>query len=332
MNIRSAIHTTLFACLLAILPGATVVAQRIEIPPPPPDPLEHEPPPPEEDEQVELSANLVTVIVTVRDSAGALVTDLNPSDFVVYEDGKPQEIDQFFRQDELPLRLALLFDSSLSIKKRLDFERLAAARFFTAALRPGDQAALVSVSTEWKLEQDLTGSPSELQTALGRLEAEGITALNNAIDGTARRLGAVDGRRVMVLLSDGYDTANKLTLDDALAAAQRSDVVVYAISTNGPAASGDRMAKIGESALKTVCEQTGGIAFFPPIESDPARESASLDAFYQRLINELRAQFVLTYYSTSPPADGQYRNVRVEVKRPGLSVTARKGYYGKKGD
>ena len=101
----------------------------------------------------------------------------------------------------MPLRLALLFDSSLSIKNRLDFEKRAASRFFTYIMRSGDRVALVSVSSVWRVEQPLTGSAGALVDSLNRLKAEGITSLYSAVMGSSRDLGENEGRRVIVLLS-----------------------------------------------------------------------------------------------------------------------------------
>src|SRR5262249_12895074 len=156
-------------------------------PPPPPEP------PDEGDQSVQLSANLVPITVLVRDGSGAIVTDLAATDFTITEDGKRQDVDKFYHQGEVPLRLALLFDASISIKNRLDFEKRAASRFFSEVLRPGDQAALFSISTEWRLEQPLTGSAGALVDATDRLTASGITSLYNAIDGASKNLGAVEG-------------------------------------------------------------------------------------------------------------------------------------------
>src|SRR3954463_9121028 len=155
---RRLLHVVLIAGMLAQLPAMGQTRPQIQAPPPPPEPpgtetpaKPQQPPPgqPEADE-VQLTANLVTVTVAVRDRSGALVTDLTPADFAVYEDGRPQDVDQFAKQGEVPLRLVLLFDTSLSVKNRIAFERRAAARFFTEVLKPGDQAALYSVSTDWK--------------------------------------------------------------------------------------------------------------------------------------------------------------------------------------
>lgn len=309
--------------IFVALAGASARGQQRVEPPPPPEP------PDEGDQSVELAANLVTVTVVVRDALGALVTDLTPADFTISEGGKRQDVDRFYRQGEVPLRLALLFDASISIKDRLAFEKRAAERFFSQVLRPGDQAALFSVSTEWRVEQPLTGSAGALVDATERLKASGITALYGAVQGASKNLGAVDGRRVLVILSDGYDTRQRETLAATLEAAQRGDVVIYCIS---PAGAGDDLSasgKVGGETLRRLADETGGRAFFPPIEVKPYLEAEALDAIYRQILEELQAQYVLTYYSTTPSDDQRFRTIHVTVDRPGVKVSARKGYYAK---
>jgi Ca-activated chloride channel family protein len=281
----------------------------------------------EEAPSVELSANLVTVTLVVRDASGALVTDLKPEDFAVYEDEALQEVGGFFRQQEIPLRLAFLFDTSLSVAKRLDFERRAAGRFFAQALRPGDEAALYSISTDPRLEQPLTPSAASLVAAAGRLKAGGITSLFAALDAAAKYLVKAQGRRVIVLLSDGSDTGSVQTMAEALESAQRADAVIYGIGSLGEGKVVSPTGRLGQETLQMLSGQTGGAAFFPQVGVTPEREASELDAAYAHLLEEVRAQYVLTYYSSNPARDGRFRRLRVQVRRPGLRVTARSGYY-----
>jgi Ca-activated chloride channel family protein len=320
---RRWIRGLLAVMLVAIVAGSSAVAQQRVEPPPPPEP------PDEGDQSVELAANLVTLTVVVRDASGALVTDLEPADFTITEDGRRQDVDKFFHQGEIPLRLALLFDASISIKDRLDFEKRAAARFFADVLRPGDEASLVSISTEWRIEQPLTTSAVALTEATSRLTAAGITSLYGAVDGASKSLGEAQGRRVLVVLSDGYDTRQRESLAGALEAAQRSDAVIYCISPSGAGDDQSPAGRIGASALRRLADETGGRAFFPPIEEKLSHEAAALDDIYKKIIEELKAQYVITYYSTTSSADKGFRTIHVSVNRPGLTVSARKGYYPK---
>jgi Ca-activated chloride channel homolog len=321
------------ASCLVLLAVFIVGAQEPQAPaPPPPAPLPASQAPlpaPHPDKDIEISSNLVTVTVAVRDTAGALVTDLKPEDFALYEDGVEQEIEGFYREREVPLRLALLFDASISVAKRLDFERRAANKFFSSVLRAGDQAALFSISTDWKLEQGLTASPASLGQAASRLKADGITSLFDAIVGSAKYLSGADGRRVIVLLSDGNDTGSSSKPEEALASAQLVDAIVYAICSTPEAPASRPLDRQGQQTLLAFCRHTGGSAFIPPAGLDGARETAELDAAYAKLVEELRSQYILTYYSTRPANDGTYRKLRVQARRPGLTVASRSGYYAR---
>jgi Ca-activated chloride channel homolog len=283
-----------------------------------------------DDTPLELSANLVTITVVVRDASGSLVTDLGPADFTVFEENKRQEIDQVLREGEVPLRLAFLFDASKSVRDRLDYSKRAASGFFTAAIKPGDQFSLYSVATDVRVEQPLTGSVGTLVDKLARIDAEGMTAFHDSIRQASGDLRSVDGRRVILALTDGYDTNSKASFAAALEAAQRADVVVYAIS---PAGAGDALnshAKLGLENLRRLCTDTGGVAFFPPIEFKRWQEEQTLNIIYKRITEELRAQMVITYYSTSDPQADGFHDLRVQVNRPGLTVSARKGFYDKR--
>jgi VWFA-related protein len=282
----------------------------------------------DDQDEIKLSANLITAITSVTDPAGNQVNDLAQQDFVVYEDNVPQEIAGFYREGQLPLRLIFLFDASSSIRHRFDFEQRAAAQFFRQLMRPGDQAALMSVATDPKIEMQFTGDVEKLVSALAAIKPEGATSLYSSMTEAAKYIRPAEGRHVMVVLSDGTDTASSATLAQALTEVQKSDAVIYAVHSTGIAPSANVQDLAGEFVLKAMSEDTGGRAFFPPIYDDPKKESRDLDEIYRRVAAEVRAQYVITYYSRNTEArrDG-FRAIRVEVKRPGLQVRARRGYY-----
>ena len=286
-----------------------------------------EEPPAQEDKPVKLRADLVTVITSVTDSAGNQINDLTQRDFDLYEDGTLQDIAGFYREGQIPLRLIFLFDTSGSIRHRFDFEQRAAAQFFRNVMREGDQAALMSVSSDAKIELQFTSDIEQLVRALGQLKPQGATALYDAMIGAARYLRPSDGRHVMVVLSDGTDTVSTSTLAQALTEAQRSDAIIYGVHSTGVAPSASVQDLAGEFVLKAMCEDTGGRAFFPPIYEDQKKEARDLEEIYKRLAAEVRAQFVLTYYSKGEARASSFRAIRVDVKRPGLQVRARRGYY-----
>lgn len=339
---------TAFCLLLAafcLLPSAFSFAQSGR--PTPPAPKPQQPPaqqgrrpvsPPadetrprraeeQEEKPIKLKADLVTVITSVTDSAGNQVDDLTAKDFEVYEDNAPQDIAGFYREGQLPLRLIFLFDTSGSIRHRFDFEQRAASQFFHQVMRPGDQAALISVSTDPKLELQFTPDVGQLVGALSQLKAQGATALYDAMIMAAKYIRPSEGRHVMVVLSDGSDTVSTSTLAQALTEVQKSDAVIYAVHSTGVAPSLNVQDLAGEFVMKAMCEDTGGRAFFPPIYEDQKKEARDLDEIYKRLAADVRAQFVLTYYTKGEAKPGTFKTIRVEVKRPGLQVRARRGFY-----
>ena len=283
----------------------------------------------QDDKPIKLSADLVTVITSVTDAAGNHVSGLTQNDFTLYEDNTPQDIAGFYPQGDLPLRLIFLFDTSSSIRHRFDFEQRAAAQFFRQVMRPGDQGAIMSVATDPKLELQFTSDVDRLVNTLGSLKAEGATALYNALIEASRYIRPAEGRHVMIVLSDGTDTASASNFAQALTEVQKSDVVIYAVHSTGVAPSANVQDLAGEFVLKAMCEDTGGRAFFPPIYDDPKKEVRDLDEIYRRITAEIRAQYVLTYYSKSE-ARSTFKKIRIDVKRPGLQVRARSGYYTSK--
>jgi len=284
----------------------------------------------QDDKPIRLSTDLVTVLTSVYDSNGNHINNLTKDDFRIFEDNKAQEIQGLYSEDQVPLKLVFLFDTSLSIKHRFDFEQRAAAQFFRQVMRPGDQAAIFSVSTDPRLELQFTSEVNKMVYTLSRLQPGGSTALYNAMIEGAKYLRPAEGRHVMVVLSDGDDTSSASTLAQALTEVQKSDAMVYAVHSTGVAPSVNVQDLSGEFVLKAMSEDTGGKAFFPPIYKEQEKEARDLDDIYRRIAAEVRAQYVLTYYTKSDTRDGRFRSIRVELKRPGLQVRARRGYYSEK--
>lgn len=281
----------------------------------------------QDEKAVKLSADLVTAVTSVTDGSGNQINDLSQQDFAVFEDNALQDIAGFYRESQLPLRLVFLFDASSSIRHRFDFEQRAAARFLRNLMRAGDQAAIMSVSTDSKIEVQFTSNVDELVNGFARLKPEGATSLYSALIESAKYLRPAEGRRVMIVLSDGTDTASASTLVQAMAEVQKSDAVIYAVHSTGVAPSANVQDLAGEFVLKSMSEDTGGRAFFPPIHEDQKKEARDLDEIYKRIAAEVRGQYVLTYYSNSDARPGAFKNIRIEVKRAGLQVRARRGYY-----
>jgi VWFA-related protein len=270
---------------------------------------------------IRLDVTRVPLLYTVTDKKGHFVTDLKRDEFDVIENKKSQTILSFQGESELPLRLAVLIDTSNSIRERFKFQQEAATNFIDTAVRPGqDLAMLVSFDTAAEMVSDLTNDTEKLNRAIRTLRPGGGTALYDAIYFTAQKLSKEqppeEFRRAMVILSDGEDNQSRWTRDQALEMAQKADVVIYTISTNstGLEAGGDKV-------LRYFAQETGGQMFDPFKVSD-------LDQSFENIANELRHQYIIVYRPEPFKADGLYHNVDVKVKnRKDLVVRARHGYY-----
>jgi Ca-activated chloride channel homolog len=276
----------------------------------------------EENTRITLNVNRVQLLFTVSDKKGKFITDLTKSDFLVYESKKPQEVVEFTAETNLPLRLAILIDTSNSIRDRFKFQQEAASDFVHTVVRPGeDKLTIVSFDTAAELVADLTDDTDKLVSAIHNLRPGGGTAMYDAIFFACRDKLLQDQprekfRRAMVILSDGEDNQSRYTRDQALEMAHKADVVIYAISTNRSGLESD-----GDKVLKYFAEQTGGQPFFPFKAQDLAQS-------FENIANELRHQYNVLYRPEPLKADGLYHPVDVKVKgRKDLVVRARHGYY-----
>ncbi len=268
---------------------------------------------------IRVEVETVNVLVSVHDKAtGEFVGGLTPEDFEVYEDGVLQEITNFTQQTNLPLAIALCIDTSASVRIKLDFEKEAAKDFLYSVVRSTDRALLAEFDSGVTLLHDFTSNPNDLVREVDRLRAGGGTALYDAIYVVAeQKLLDIEGRRVMVILSDGSDLSSNFTFEDALRMAYRAEAAIYAISTTRFGAQIDHE---GDNALKQLAESTGGRVYFPYSVS-------KLGKAFQDINKELRNQYSLAYASTNKAHDGKFRKIRVKLKRDGAVIYYRKGYY-----
>jgi VWFA-related protein len=271
--------------------------------------------------RITLDVNRVNMLFTVSDKKGRFVTDLTKNDFEIFEEKKPQQIVEFAAESDLPLRLAVLIDSSNSIRDRFRFQQEAAVEFINSVIRPQDRAVVVSFDTGPELVADLTNDTMKLAKAVRDLRPGGGTALYDAIFFASKEKLMQDQpmhkfRRALIVLSDGEDTQSRYSRDQALEMAQKADVVVYAISTNISGMQTD-----GDKVLKYLSSETGGLTFFPFKVQDLAQS-------FENIANELRHQYSLLYRPNPPKFDGKYHEVYIRTKnRKDLIVRARKGYY-----
>ncbi len=274
--------------------------------------------------RIQVEVTRVNVLFTVTDKKGRFVTDLGRNDFEVLENKRPQNIMEFTAETDLPLRLAILVDTSNSVRDRFRFIQEAAIEFINSVMRKQDKALAVSFDSSAELVDDLDDNPEKLTNSIRELRPGGGTALYDAIYFACRDKLAAERprhkfRRAMVILSDGDDNQSRVTRDQALEIAQKSNVVIYTISTNIT-----RIETEGDKVLKYYASETGGQAFFPFKVED-------LSQSFENIANELRHQYNVFYKPEPLKTDGSYQAISLRVKgRKDLVVRARKGYYAPK--
>lgn len=334
---------------------------------------------PQPDVKFSSNVNVVNVFATVHDKQGKIVKNLVKDDFTLDEDGRPQVIRYFSQQSDLPLTLGLLIDTSGSQRRVLEPERRASYKFLEQVLREDrDKAFVIHFDREVELLQDLTSSRRDLERSLNDLESPGPqlnrrgqgspspqgggrggrggTALYDAVllasDEIMRKQ---QGRKALILLTDGVDNGSRVTLSSAVESAQRADALVYSVRfydaqaygggrgggfggpfpgggrRNGgygspfPGGGGQRYPNSnrtadGKKVLERISEETGG--GYAEVSGNE-----TLDKIYARIEDELRSQYSLGY-TTDQPGSG-YRSIHVAVKVKNLTVQARQGYYAK---
>lgn len=282
--------------------------------------------PPDDSEPIRFDVNRVNLLFTVSDKRGRFIKNLRKEDFEVLEGKRRQTIIEFAAETNLPLRIALLVDTSNSIRDRFRFELEAAAQFLQSVIRKDmDRALVYSFDTESRMVQDLTDDTGLLAKKVRELRPGGGTAMYEAIYVACRDRLMMDTprhkfRRALILIGDGDDNASRYSRDQTLEMAQKADAVVYAISTNT-----SRIESEGDKVLRYFTSETGGLAFFPFKAEDLSQD-------FENIANELRSQYSVLYRPEPLVNDGLYHDVTVSVKaKKSLIVRARKGYYAPKG-
>jgi Ca-activated chloride channel family protein len=268
-----------------------------------------------------VDVKLVNVFVNVTDPNGAIVGGLSREDFAVAEDGRPQEIAVFERESEMPLNLTLAIDTSGSVYKDRALEQEASKRFVHALMRPQDRMNLLEFNTDVREVTAFTNKVSLIDRGLGSLRGGDATALYDAIYLGSQGLGGKQGRKVLVLVSDGGDTAKSTTYSQALEQALRNEVMIYSIIDVPIEASAGRDIG-GEHALITLAEQTGGKSFYA--------SEGGLDKAFARVSEDLRTQYLLGYYPHSQEPGVNFHRLRVTIPRAAtdaFNVRYRTGYY-----
>jgi VWFA-related protein len=295
---------------------------------------------------IKIDVDVVSLYCTVHNKMGGLVNTLTKGNFELTEDGKPQTIKYFSRETDSQLTVGLLVDVSGSQRNLIEVERRAASQFFSSVLKQKDAAFLISFGADWQLLQDITRTPGILQQGLGRMKlntglpnpAPGSVAATKRQSGTVlfdavyiavhTILGNENGRRAIILITDGEDNGSRLGMKQAIEAAQRADTIIYGIlyldravySQTVMAPGGAIMGYTGESVLKQMAAETGGRLFTVDGRN-------SLDSIFGQIEEEMRTQYLIGYTSTNPVKDGSFRKVGLRTNEKDMKVQVREGYY-----
>jgi Ca-activated chloride channel family protein len=295
--------------------------QPPRVPPPPPE-MQHP-----AGTRLKSTVDLVALHVTVTDKKGGLITTLNKNNFEIYENKVRQDISLFSRAD-IPVSAGLVIDNSGSMReKRAQVN--AAAMTFVKTSNPQDEMFVVNFSDEYYLDTpgEFTNSQKAMEEAMSRINTHGSTALYDALVGSLNHLkkGHRD-KRVLLLVTDGWDDASRLTFPDAIRAAQKSDAAIYAIGvfSQDDRQHEKRMVRHSTKVLKELAEATGGRAYFPV-------DLSQVTPICEYVAREIRSQYTIGYYPTNMAQDGTFRTVDVKVIPPKgigkLDVLTRAGYY-----
>jgi Ca-activated chloride channel family protein len=291
-------------------------------------PLRRKPAADQSSPAISVNVKLVSVFASVADASGAPYGSLQKEDFRIFEDGVEQKLSIFERESELPLSIVMALDTSMSTRKDLPLEVASARNFAHAMLRPVDAISLYQFSTYVSQALPFTNDERRLDEALKHLRTGAATSLYDAIFLSAQALERRQGRKVLVLITDGGDTASKTDYPEALRAAQIAETPIYSIIMVPIEADAGRDTG-GEHALIQLSHDTGGKFYY-------ATSLAQLDTAFRQISEELRTQYLLAYYPASR-VGAEFRRIRVELtaqaqQRAGrqLEVRHRAGYYNSK--
>jgi Ca-activated chloride channel homolog len=277
---------------------------------------------------LKVDVKLVNVYVTVTDAHGAPIAGLKKENFTVKEDGRDQSISVFDKESALPLSIALAIDTSLSTRHDLPLEQASAKRFARALLRPVDALSVFGFSETVLQSTSYTSEMKRIEEGIDHVRLGAATALFDAVYLASRSLDRREGRKVMVLITDGGDTISKMSYKEAVRAAEEAEAIVYSIIVVPIESSAGRETG-GEHALIQLSEDTGGKYYY-------ATSMSQLDEAFHQISDELRTQYLLAYYPSQRLSNSQFRRIQVAVTGAAEStsyhVRHRAGYYTGKSD
>ena len=335
------------AALLLGLPVLSTAGWAQLAPSPDEAPVSNAPAPPEEESVAtfKVNVNLVDVFFTVKGKDGSLVPHLTKDDCTITEDKEPQKLKSFVAETQQPITLGILLDTSGSQQRVLPLEQDVGSQFLQRVLRQKDEAFLISFDVDVDLMQDFTNSARLLTRAMNKAEintagGNGAAGIPGAGGGTVptigdpkgtvlydavylasnEKLSQESGRKAMILLTDGEDEGSSHKIGEAIAAAQRSNVLVYVILIADRGFYGG-FGYSGFSAMSKLTQETGGRLI------DVGNNGKKLEAAFQQIEDELRTQYLASYTPSNTKLDGSFRKLGVECRGDGMKVQVRKGYY-----
>lgn len=326
---RTLITGLLFIVALALcglsLPAAS--AQQ----PQQPQPSPRQTPDPQDGDVERITIRRVRLPISVVDKKGQPVTGLTANDFMILEDKRQQQIETFADEKEsLPIYVGVLMDTSASTSGKLKFEQESAKNFMYSVVRlRKDRVAFVTFGDEVTLRQDFTDKLDLLDKAVDNVKkSDGHTSLYDAVWQICdEKMRSIAGRRVLVVITDGQDTYSRATLRDAIDIAQRTETIIFGISTKAgfsgtvPGVEAGQVANGADRDLVKLCEETGGAAFF-------TGDMLALERSFTKISKELHTQYIVTYKPTNDRYDGSFRRIEVKLanKRDGIKVRTKDGY------
>ncbi len=314
--------------LSVVLSAAAIFAQQPKPQKPAPSPT----PEPGQEKPEVINVRRVRLPITVTDKKGQFVSGLAQDDFLILEDKVPQQIDSFTSEENntFPLYIGVLMDTSPSTAGKLKFEQEAAMNFIQTVVRPRrDRVLFATFDDRVRLRQDFTDRLELLDRAIYAVKQTGQkTALYDAIwQFCDEKMRTAQGRRALVVITDGDDTYSRADINDAIDIAQRTETTLFAISTKAglsaavPGVELGQVKDTGDKGLERLCEETGGTALF-------TGDMLALERALSKIARELRTQYLLTYRSTNDKYDGSYRRIDVKLSKghENLKLRAKHGY------
>jgi Ca-activated chloride channel homolog len=299
------ISAALLSITVVVLTGAPVVAQK---------PVEKPKTQTRQNDDTKIGVTTVRLPISVKEK-NKFVTGLTEGNFEVYEDNKRQKIDKFISPSQLPLNIAVLMDTSNSVKLKLPFEKDAAEDFVATVTtyRRSDQVLFATFDSDVELHQDFTDAQEPLIRAIRKVKAGGYTRLYDGvyrvIEEKMANLQGSDARRIIVILSDGEDTASERKLKEAIEMAQRYDVTIFGISTkNFKGITSGTNDSQDDKELRRLCEETGGQLFLPS-------EKIELFRAFSQVAQDLRQEYVIFYTPQNQEKTGKLREIKVKLVR-----------------